>query len=103
MAKDDFSTSFCIGLLGGLIGGIVAGVLLAPKSGEETREEVKEAFIQAKEKYTPKIVEAKKETKRAIDIIRYKLEKQFEKINSAIKARQMAKAKIMENGHYELN
>jgi len=103
MAKDDFSVSFGIGLLGGIIGGIVAGVLLAPKSGAETRDDLAEALIEAKEKYTPKIIEAKNNTERAIDIIRCKLEQQFQKINSSIKARRMAKAKIIENGHYELN
>ena len=103
MAKDDFSVSFGLGLLGGIVGGIIAGVLLAPKSGQETRDELAEALIDAKEKYTPKIIEAKNNTERAIDIIKYKLEKQIQKINSSIKARRMAKAKSLESGHYELN
>ncbi len=103
MAKEDFSLSFGLGLLGGIIGGVIAGALLAPQAGEKTRQEVKEVLVSAKEKYGPKIIETQKETCRALEIIKCRIEKQIRKINSALKARQLAKAKIIENGNYEMN
>ena len=103
MSKENFSMSFGLGLLGGIIGGVIAGVIFAPTSGDETRKELQEAIQNAKETYTPKVIEAKDKTIKALDIIKCKLEKQINRINSSIKARQLAKAKIIENGHYELD
>jgi len=103
MTKEDNSICFGMGLLAGVLGGIAAGVLFAPKSGAETRREVKEAVVTVAEKYTPEVVAAKRQAMNAIDVVRYKLEKQYNKINNALKARQLAKAKIIENGQYEMN
>ena len=103
MAKDDNSISFGLGLLGGILGGIIAGVLLAPKSGEETRKDVQEAVVQVAEKYTPEVVEAKKQAFCAIEKIGLKMEGYYNKINSSIKNHRLAKAKIIENGEDELN
>ena len=101
MTKEDNSISFGLGLLGGVVGGVIAGILLAPKSGDETRKDVQEAVMNAAEKYTPEVIAAKKHAMNAIDVIRYKIEKKYRKLNNAIKARQLAKAKIIENGQYE--
>jgi len=103
MAKEDFSVSFALGLLGGVIGGVVLGALFAPKPGDETRQELKEKIDTAVEEYTPKIICVKNKTIRAIDILRCRIEKQVGKINNSIKAKQLAKAKIIENGQYEIN
>ncbi len=103
MSKEDNSISFGVGLLAGVLGGIIAGILFAPKSGEETRKDVQEAVSNVSEKYAPDVIAAKKQALNAIDVVRFQLEKQYNKINSALKARQLAKAKIIENGQYELN
>ncbi len=103
MSKEDNSIIFGLGLLAGVLGGVIAGVLYAPKSGEETRAELKETISEVAEKYSPEIKEAKKQALSTIDVIKFKLEKQYKRINNSIKARQLAKAKIIENGQYELN
>ena len=103
MSKEDNSINFGIGLLAGIVGGIVVGVLYAPKSGEETREEVKEVVMDIAHKCAPEIREAKRQALSSIDMIKYKLEKQYNKINESVKAKQLAKAKIMENDGYDIN
>lgn len=103
MTKEDNSISFGLGLLGGIVGGIIAGILLAPKSGEETRKEIQEAVSNVAEKYTPEVIEAKKQALTTIEMVSLKMENFYNKINSSIKNRQMAKAKIIENGEDELN
>ena len=103
MTKEENSISFGLGLLGGIIGGIVAGIMFAPKSGEETRKDVQQVVTQAAEKYAPEVKEAKKQALCAIEIFGLKMENYYKKINSSIKNRQMAKAKIIENGQDELN
>ena len=103
MSRDDKSVSFGLGLLIGVIGGVVAAVLYAPKSGEETRKEVGEAISDIAQKYTPEIREAKRQALTSIDVIRYRLEQQYNKISDSIKAKQLAKAKEKENTDYEIN
>ena len=104
MSKDNSSTSFGVGLLLGVIGGIVAGVLYAPSSGEEMREKVKETVCDLAEKHSPAIKEAKKQALESIDLLKYKLEKQYKKISNMIKSKKMRKAKELEElSDYDFN
>lgn len=103
MSKEDNSIIFGMGLLAGVLGGIVAAVILAPKSGEETREELKEVITEFAQKHAPEIKEAKKQALESLDMMKYKLEKQYNKINAHIKAKQLAKAREKEDMSYEMN
>ncbi len=103
MSKEDSSISFGVGLLLGVVGGVIAAVLYTPKSGEETRKEVENVIVDLAQKYTPEIKEAKKQALTSIDVMRYRLEQQYNKINETIKAKQIAKAKEKESTDYEVN
>lgn len=103
MSKEDNSVAFGVGLLAGVIGGVVAAILYAPKSGEETRKNVENAVSNLAEKYTPEIQEAKKQALTSIDVMRYRLEQQYNKINDTIKAKQIAKAKEKESNEFDIN
>ena len=95
--KDKTSIGFGIGLLLGVVGGIVAGVLYAPKSGEEMREKVKDTVCELAEKHSPAVKEAKKQALESIDLLKYKLEKQYKKFANMIKSKKMRKAKELES------
>ena len=95
--KDKTSIGFGVGLLLGVIGGIVAGVLYAPKSGEEMREKVKDTVCDLAEKYSPEVKEAKKQALESIDLLKYKLEKQYKKFGNMLKSKKMRKAKELES------
>ena len=101
MSKDDNSIIFGMGLLAGVVGGMLAAILYAPKSGKETREELKTFVNDFAEKHATEIKEAKKQAMESLDMMKYKLEKQYNKINDHIKAKQMAKAKRMEDRSYD--
>ncbi|MCD7780189.1 MAG: YtxH domain-containing protein [Candidatus Gastranaerophilales bacterium] len=103
MSKEDSSISFGVGLLLGVVGGVIAAVLYTPKSGQETRKEVENVIVDLAQKYTPEIKEAKKQALTSIDVMRYRLEQQYNKINETIKAKQIAKAKEKESTDYEVN
>ncbi len=103
MSKEDNSLSFGLGMLFGVVGGVIAAILYTPKSGEETRQNVENVITDIAQKYTPEIKEAKKQALTSIDVIRYRLEQQYNKINSTIKAKQIAKAKEKESTDYEVN
>ena len=103
MAKEDNSVSFGLGMLIGVVGGVIAAVLYAPKSGEETRKDVAEVITDMAQKYTPEIKEAKRQALTSIDVIRYRLEQQYNKISDSIKAKQLAKAKEKEPSDFEIN
>ncbi len=103
MSKEDSSISFGVGLLLGVVGGVIAAVLYAPKSGEETRKDIENVITDIAEKYTPEIKEAKKQALTSIDVMRYRLEQQYNKISETIKAKQIAKAKQKESTDYEVN
>lgn len=103
MSKEDNSISFGVGLLMGVVGGVIAAILYAPKSGEETRKDVENVITDMAQKYTPEINEAKKQALTSIDVMRYRLEQQYNKINESIKAKQIAKAKQKESIDYEVN
>ena len=90
------SFMFGMGLIAGVVGGIVAGVLYAPKPGEESRRELKEAATELYEKNSPAINEAKKQALESVDLMRYKLERQFRKLNNMIKSKKLLKAKELE-------
>lgn len=92
------SFMFGMGLLAGVVGGIVAGVLFAPKSGEESRREIKEAACELYEKHSPAINEAKRQAMENVDLMKYKLERQFRKFNNMIKSKKLQKAKELEEG-----
>lgn len=95
--KDRSSIGFGVGLILGVLGGIVAGVLYAPKPGEEMREKVKDTVCDLAEKYSPEVNEAKKQALESIDLLKYKLEKQYKKFGSMLKSKKMRKAKELES------
>ena len=97
MCKKNDAFVFSMGIIAGVIGGIIGGVLFAPKSGEESRKELKDTACELYEKHAPQIVEAKKQALESVDLMKYKLERQFRKINNAIKSKKMLKAKELED------
>lgn len=103
MGKNNNSISFGLGLLAGVIGGIISGVLYAPKSGKESRKEVKEVISDLAEKHSPEVKEAKKQALEAIDLIKYKLERQYRKLNHMLKSKKLQKAKELEDTEYDFN
>lgn len=88
---------FSMGVIAGVVGGIVAGVLYAPKSGEETRKELKDTVCDFYDKHAPQIADAKKQAMESIDLMKYKLERQFRKLNNSVKSKKMKKAKELED------
>ena len=92
------SFMFGMGLLAGVVGGIVVGVLFAPKPGEESRRELKEAACELYEKHSPAINEAKRQAMENVDLMKYKLERQFRKFNNMLKSKKLQKAKELEEG-----
>ncbi len=102
MSKND-SLGFGLGILAGVLGGIVAGVLFAPKSGEETRKELKDAACKIAEENGPKLKKAKENALNQFEIIRCKLEANYNKMSDKIKAKKLAKAKSKEENNYEFN
>ncbi len=103
MSKEDNSVVFGVGLLAGIVGGIVAGVLFAPKSGEKTRQDIEEVIVDIAQKHAPEIQEAKRQALTSIDMMKYNLEKKYNKLSEELKAKQLAKAKEKEQTDYELN
>ena len=97
------ATKFLAGfIVGGAIGAI-AGVLLAPKSGEDSRRELKDAACEFYEKNSPAIKDAKKQALENIDLMKYKLERQFRKFNNMVKSKKLLKAKELEEMDDEYN
>ena len=103
MSKENNSISFGLGLFAGVIGGIVAGILFAPKSGEESRKELKEVIDEFSEKHSPEINEAKQQALESIDLVKYKLERQYRKLNHVLKSKKLQKAKELEDSEYDFN
>jgi len=97
MSKNNDAFMFSMGIIAGVVGGIIGGVLFAPKSGEESRKELKEAACELYEKHAPQIVDAKKQALESVDLMRYKLERQFRKLNNTLKSKKMQKAKELED------
>lgn len=103
MSKKNNSISFGLGLFAGVIGGIIAGVLYAPKSGETSRNELKEVVSELAEKHSPEVKEAKKQALESIDLIKYKMERQYRKLNYMLKSKRLQKAKELEDTEYDFN
>ncbi len=97
------SFMFGMGLIAGVVGGIIAGVLYAPKPGEESRRELKDAACELYEKHSPAINEAKKQALENVDLMKYKLERQFRKFNNMVKSKKLLKAKELEEGSCEFD
>lgn len=95
--------AFAMGLIAGVVGGLVAGVLYAPKSGEESRRDLKDAACELYEKNSPAIKDAKKQALENIDLMKYKLERQFRKFNNMVKSKKLLKAKELEEMDDEYN
>lgn len=103
MSKKNNSISFGLGLFAGVIGGIIAGVLYAPKSGEESRNELKEVVSDLAEKHSPEVKEAKKQALESIDLMKYKMERQYRKLNYMLKSKKLQKAKELEDTEFDFN
>lgn len=103
MSEKNNSISFGLGLFAGVIGGLIAGVLYAPKPGDESRKELKEVISDLAEKHSPEVKEAKKQALESIDLIKYKLERNYRKLNHMLKSRKLQKAKELEDTEYGLN
>lgn len=101
MSKDKTSIGFGVGLIAGVVGGIVAGVLLAPKSGEESRDKLKATVCEFAEKHSPAVQDAKKRAFESLDLLKYKLERQYKKFNNMLKSKKMQKAKELESTQYK--
>ena len=105
MCKENDSIGFGLGILIGVVGGVVAGVLLAPKKGEESCGDVKCTIENLIETQAPKVKEAKKQALEALDWVRDKVEKQFQKIKSTLQSEKLEKAKKLEESDvdYDIN
>lgn len=105
MCKENDSLCFGIGILAGVVGGVIAGVLLAPKKGEESCKDVKCAIENIVETQAPRVRAARKHALEAIDLVKYKLERQIKKIKNAVQSEKMEKAKQLEdaNSEYDIN
>ncbi|MCQ2755054.1 MAG: YtxH domain-containing protein [bacterium] len=104
MEKEKSEIGFGIGLIAGVIGGIIGGVLYAPCPGEEMRKKVKDTVCDLAEKHSPEINEAKKQALESIDLIKYKLEKQYKRFGNMLKNKKLRKAKELESTQdYDFN
>ena len=103
MSREKSSIGFGVGLIAGMVGGLAAGVLLTPKSGEESREKLKTAVSELVQKYSPAVLDAKKQAFESIDLLRYKLESQYKKFNNMLKSKKMQKAKELESSEYKVD
>jgi len=99
MSKKDSGLGFGLGLLTGVVGGLVAGLFYSPTNGEENREKVKKALCDFWEKHSPAVKEAKKQALESVDLLKYKIEKQYKKLNNSIKSEKMIKAKELESAN----
>ena len=103
MSKEKSAVGFGIGLIAGVVGGLIAGVLYAPKPGKESREKLKATVEELAEKHSPAIKDAKKKAYESIDLLRYKLERQYKKFDNMLKSRKMRRAKELEETEYDVN
>lgn len=103
MSENKSSIGFGLGLIAGVVGGIIAGVLYAPEPGEKARGKLKETVCDLAEKHSPEVNEAKKKAFESIDLICYKLERQYKKFNNMLKSKRMRKAKELEDTEYDFN
>ena len=68
------------------------------------REKVKDTVCDLAEKYSPEVEDAKKQAMESVDLLKYKLERQYKKIGNIIKSKKMRKAKELEEiNDYDFN
>lgn len=103
MSNNNNSISFGLGLFAGVVGGILAGVLYAPKPGDESRKELKDVAVDLAQKHSPEIKEAKKQALESMDLVKFKVEKQYRKLNHILKSKKLQKAKELEDIEYDFN
>ena len=104
MCKEKSSIGFGLGLIAGMVGGIMGGILFAPCPGSEMREKVKDTVCDLAEKYSPDVQEAKKQALESIDLLKYKLEKQYKKFGNMLKSKKLRRAKELEDlSDYDFN
>ena len=97
MSKEtDNSLCFGLGLLAGVVCGIVAAVVCAPKSGEETRAELLDKANKIKDNMPEKIEKAKQKSMASIEQTKVTIENIIEDIQSSLRAKKMASAKLKE-------
>ena len=103
MSKERTSIGVGIGVIAGVVGGILAGVMYAPKTGKESREKLKSTICDFAEKHSPAIQDAKKKAYESIDLLRYKLERNYKKFDNMLKSKKMRKAKELESSEYDID
>lgn len=94
--ESDVCISFGVGLLAGVVAGILAGVLTSPKSGEDMRADFVDNVKSLKNNLMNDVSEATESGVNLIDKTKASIENQIKKIADSMKARQMAKAKKLE-------
>jgi hypothetical protein len=68
------------------------------------RAKVKDTVCDLAEKYSPEVEEAKKQAMESVDLLKYKLEKQYKRFGNMIKNKKMRKAKELEEmNDYDFN
>lgn len=92
----DSSVSFGVGLLFGVLAGVAAGILYSPKSGEEMRQDLKEIVNDISGEIKPDLQESSIASLDLINRVKYTVENQISKLNTALKAGKMAAAKHKE-------
>ena len=104
MCNKKSETGFGLGLIAGVVGGIIAGVLYAPCEGAEMRKKIKDTVCDLAEKHSPEINNAKQQALESIDLLKYKLEKQYKRLGYMIKSQKLKKAKELEEiNDYDFN
>ena len=101
MSEERTSIGFGLGLIDGVVVGIIAGVLMAPSEGHDSREKLKKTVCDFAEEHSPKVHEAKKRAFESLDLLRYKLERQYKRFNNMLKSKKMRKAKELEGSAYD--
>lgn len=103
MSEKKISIGFGLGLIAGVVGGIIAGILYAPESGEKSRKKIKDTVCDLAEKHSPEIVSAKNKAFESMNLMCYKLERQYKKFNNMLKSKKLQKAKELEDTEYDFN
>ena len=68
------------------------------------REKVKDTVCDLAEKYSPEVSVAKKQALESIDLLKYKLERQYKRFGNMLKNSKMRKAKELEEiNDYDIN
>ncbi len=100
MSREDNALMFGIGILAGVTAGFIVSLLYAPASGEETRKKLEAGVTNFAKERCPSLEDTKRQALATVDVIQFKIEKAVRRINDAIKAKQLAKAKEKEHTVY---